>query len=149
MADLSDILDRLRPPRPPPPDATADILVMTLVGCVVGVAVVMAFRLLRGRRRPLRRAALASLAVSRTLSPPDRLAAQAQLLRDIAGALDPSARLLHGDEWLVRLDLLFSTKFFTDGAGQAFGDALYRPRAETPAEALDEELAHLLGRLDG
>lgn len=148
MADPSDVLDRLRPLRPPPSDGTIDILVMAFAGCVVAAALVMAFHLLRDRRRPLRRAALGSLAASRTLPPPDRLAAQAQLLREVAGALDPHARAMRGDAWLARLDAIFSTTFFREGPGRAFGDALYQPLADIPAEALDGALARLLERLE-
>lgn len=148
MADPSDVLDRLRPLRPPPSDGTTDILVMILAGCLVGMMMVMTFRSLRAGRRPLRGAALASLAASRALPSPDRLAAQAQLLRDVASTADPAARALRGDEWLARLDALFSTTFFSEGPGRTFGDALYRPDANAPAETLDDELARLLGRLE-
>jgi Domain of unknown function (DUF4381) len=148
MAAPSEVIDKLRPLRPPPPDGMSDILLMTIVGCVLAAALACALHWIRERRRPLRRVALASLTSSRTLPPDDRLAAQAQLLREIAGVLDHDARMLQGDAWLARLDALFSTKLFSDGPGRAFGKALYRPLANNPAEALDGELARLFARLD-
>ena len=148
MADPSDVLERLRPLRPPPPDDISTILMMAVAGCVAAIALTLALRFLRDRRRPLRRAALVSLAESRILPPPDRLAAQAQLLRFVAGARDQDARPLRGDAWLAHLDKVFATTFFSAGPGRAFGEALYRPRADDPAEALDQELTRLLEGLE-
>lgn len=147
MADPSELIGQLRPLRAPPPDGTAEILLMALAGCIVGAALTIAFLLWRARRRPLRRAALAALAASRALPAAERLAAQARLLRDIAAAFDGGARL-QGDAWLTRLDAIFATSTFTKGEGRAFGEALYRPLAHDPTEALDSVLAKLLARLD-
>jgi hypothetical protein len=143
MASPADVLDSLRPLRPPPPDGTSEILLMALAGAAGAAALMLAWRFLRERRRPLRRAALAALASSRSLPAPDRLAAQAQILRDVASALDHGARALRGDAWLARLDAIFATRFFTQGPGRIFGEALYRRRADEPAEALDRDLARL------
>jgi hypothetical protein len=38
MPEASSVVDKLRPLHPPVPDGTADILIMTLVGCVAGEA---------------------------------------------------------------------------------------------------------------
>jgi hypothetical protein len=148
MAAPSDVLEKLRPLRPPPMDGLSDIVLMGVAGCILAAALAFALHYFCERRHPLRRAALASLAASRSLSPEDRLAAQAKLLRDIAGALDATTPALRGDAWLARLDALFSTRLFSDGPGRVFGEALYRPRADDPADALDGELARLFGRLD-
>jgi hypothetical protein len=148
MAAPADVLGKLRPLRPPPADGLSDIVLMGLAGCVLAAVLAVALHRLREKRRPLRRAARASLAASRSLSPDDRLAAQAQLLREVAGALDDSARALQGEAWLTRLDALFSTRLFSEGPGRTFGEALYQPRVNDPAEAVDGELARLLGRLD-
>jgi hypothetical protein len=147
MAVPSDVLDRLRPLRPPPSDGSAEIVVMTLAGALLAAAILFAWRRLRDRRRPLRRGALAALARSRALPASDRLVAQAQLLREVAGAIDQDARALRGDAWLARLDALFSTRLFSEGAGRAYGEALYRPQPDPPAEALDHDLARLFERL--
>lgn len=147
MADPSELIGRLRPLRAPPPDGTAEILLMALAGCIAGAALTIAFLLWRARRRPLRRAALAALAAARVLPAAERLAAQARLLRDVAAAFDGGARL-HGDAWLARLDAIFATSTFTEGEGRAFGEALYRPLTHDPTEALDRALAKLLARLD-
>lgn len=148
MADTSDALEKLRPLRPPPADGVLDILIMAVAGCALAAALVLAIRFLHDRQRPLRRAAIASLAASRALPASDRLVAQATILREVAGAFDDGARTLRGEEWLARLDVLFSTRLFSDGPGRVFGDALYQPRTDNPAEALDGELARLFGRLE-
>jgi hypothetical protein len=59
-----------------------------------------------------------------------------------------SFRALHGEEWLARLDAIFATRFFRDGPGKIFGDALYQPHGDNPAETLDDALDRLLVRLD-
>jgi hypothetical protein len=147
MPDPGSVLDSLRPLHPPPSDGTAEILVMALAGCLAAATTALVLQRLRAGRRPLRRAALAALAASRRLPATDRLAAQARLLRDIAGALDSGSRALRGEDWLTHLDTIFATRFFSEGPGRAFGDALYRPRDDDPTEALDKELQRLLARL--
>jgi hypothetical protein len=147
MADPSELISQLRPLRAPPPDGSAEILSMALIGGIAGAALTVALLYWRARRRPLRRAALAALAASRDLPAAERLAAQAKLLRDVAAAFDGSARL-GGEPWLARLDTIFATTMFSEGEGRAFGEALYRPRADDPTEALDRSLTRLLARLD-
>lgn len=148
MGDPSSVVEKLRPLRPPAPDGTSEVLVMGLIGAVAAGAIVAAIRLWRNRRRPLRRAALAALAASRALPAPERLAAQARMLRDLAGALDDGARALRGDAWLARLDAIFATRLFSAGPGRAFGEALYQPRDDDPAAALDAEMERLLRKLE-
>lgn len=148
MADPSELLRQLRPLRAPPPDGAAEIFVMALIGCIAAAALTLAFLFWRARRRPLRRAALSALAAARALPAAERLAAQAQMLRDVVGALDGGVARLHGEAWLARLDATFATTLFSEGEGRAYGDALYRPRADDPSEALDRALRKLLARLD-
>ncbi|MGU3464994.1 DUF4381 family protein [Methylobacterium sp. C33D] len=110
----------------------------------------------RGRARAtLRRAALAELARSRGLDPEARLVAQARLLRRLDRSLDRSldrpgetraGTRAAGAAWAARLDGLFRTDFFTRGAGRVLADGLYR-RQDPDLDALDAELARLIGRL--
>lgn len=110
----------------------------------------------RGRARAtLRRAALAELARSRGLDPEARLVAQARLLRRLDRSLDRSldqsgeagtGTRATGPDWAARLDGLFRTAFFTRGAGRVLADGLYR-RQDPDLDALDAELARLIGRL--
>ncbi|OAI29685.1 hypothetical protein A1351_01065 [Methylosinus sp. R-45379] len=148
MADPSELLQQLRPLRAPPPDGTAEVLLMALVGCGAGALLTLAVLFWRARHRPLRRAALSALASARALPATERLAAQARMLRDLVGALDGGVAHLHGESWLTRLDAIFTTTLFSEGEGRAFGDALYRPRADDPSETLDRSLQKLLSRLD-
>lgn len=147
MDDSASLIERLRPLRPPASDGTTEILVMALIGCLFAAALTSALLHVLGRRRPLRRAALAALETSRALPAQERLAAQARLLRKVARAMDPDAVALRGEAWLARLDALFATRLFSDGLGRAFGDTLYQPHEDHPAQALDDELARLLTRL--
>ncbi|SFE35325.1 DUF4381 family protein [Methylobacterium sp. 13MFTsu3.1M2] len=111
-------------------------------------------RYARGRARAtLRRAALAELARSRGLNPEARLVAQARLLRRLDRTLDRSGEAgaglgtrAAGAAWAARLDGLFRTDFFTRGAGRVLADGLYR-RQDPDLDALDAELARLIGRL--
>ncbi|SEH67605.1 protein of unknown function [Methylobacterium sp. 275MFSha3.1] len=111
-------------------------------------------RYARGRARAtLRRAALAELARSRGLDPEARLVAQARLLRRLDRSLDRSGEAeagtgtrATGPDWAARLDGLFRTDFFTRGAGRVLADGLYR-RQDPDLDALDAELARLIGRL--
>jgi hypothetical protein len=61
--------------------------------------------------------------------------------------LDARAGQERGDDWLLSLDRAFSTQFFSQQAGQAFGDALYRPRADVDVDALDEALRRHFARI--
>jgi len=147
MADPAELLARLRPLRSPPTDGTAEALTMALIGALVGAGVAFGILFALRRRRPVRRAALAALEAARVLPGPERLVAQARLLRETAAKLDPAAAALSGEAWLARLDALLSTQLFSAGAGRACGDALYRPRGDDPSQMLDRELQRLFEKL--
>jgi hypothetical protein len=148
MPDPSTLVERLRPLRAPASDGTEEVLIATLIGCAAGLALAFAVFFRLAQRRPLRRAAIDALVASRALPAPERLAAQARILRRLASALDPPAAQLHGEEWLARLDAMFATTLFSEGPGRAFGDALYRPRDDDPTEALDRALERLLAKVE-
>jgi hypothetical protein len=98
-------------------------------------------------RATVRRAALAELARSRGLDPQARLLAQARLLRRVGRTLGGEAESRAvGADWAARLDELFRTDFFTQGAGRVLADGLYRRQAPD-LDALDAELGHLIGKL--
>ncbi|MBG0810545.1 DUF4381 family protein [Methylosinus sp. H3A] len=148
MAAPAELITQLRPLRAPPPDGTAEIALMALAGGVAAATLTLAILFWLRRRRPLRRAALSALTAARALPAAERLAAQAKMLRDVAGALDGGVVSLHGEPWLARLDVIFATTLFSKGEGRAYGDALYRQRADDPSETLDRALRKLLARLD-
>lgn len=149
MADVARMLELMHPLRePPPPSPVAPYLVMLAVGCIAAVAGLVLLVQARRRGADLRRSALAALAASRTLVPEDRLAAQAALLRRLARRLGgEAAGRRHGRPWLEGLDAMFGTPFFTQGEGQAYGDALYARRPAVDIEALDRSLAGLIAKL--
>jgi hypothetical protein len=123
----------------------AEIVAAAALGFLAALLVGLA-RYWRGRARAtVRRAALAELARSRGLDPESRLVAQARLLRRLGRTLDGDAART-GADWAARLDALFRTDFFTQGAGRVLADGLYRRQAPD-LEALDAELGRLIGRL--
>lgn len=106
-------------------------------------------RYLRVRARAtVRRAAMRDLAAARSLAPEARLVAQARLLRRVARTLrGAEAAAAQGTAWARTLDGLFSTTFFTAGAGAVLVDGLYRRREAADPAVLDAELGRLIGRI--
>ncbi|MDR3461200.1 MAG: DUF4381 family protein [Beijerinckiaceae bacterium] len=149
MAEPVASLDALHGLRAPPaPESIAPYVVMILAGFLVAALVLAAARVLLARRQRVARAALAELARSRALPPPERLAAQAKLLRRLARVLGPGAAARQRDAaWLSWLDGLFATSFFSTGEGRVFGSELYSPRANPDIESIDRTLAGLIARL--
>ena len=149
MVDVARLLETLHPMRePPPPQAITPALILTAIGCLAAAALFVAVWRARGRYAALRRAAEATLAASRRLAPAERLAAQAQLLRRLVRGLagEGEARK-QGRAWLESLDRVFATRFFTEGDGTAFGEALYRPQPSADIDALDHSLAALFAKV--
>ena len=144
---MADPLDALRPLHlPVTAEGTTVVLAMALAGLVLAL-LAGAWLLPRlARRHAVRRAALERLAQSRALPPPERIAAQAMLLRRLARTLGTDASA-QGEDWLAGLDALFATQFFTAGAGRALVDAPYRRVAAPEVAALDQALAQLFARL--
>jgi hypothetical protein len=124
-----------------------EILLALILGFAAALLVGLGRFLLVRRRASLRWAALAELAGSRGLDGPDRLLAQARLLRRLVRTLaGDEAAAAEGASWAARLDAVLRTDFFTRGAGRALVDGLYRRERADPA-ALDAELTRLIGRL--
>ena len=149
MADVGRLLETMHPMREPPaPEAITPYLILVSLGCIAALALLFAAWRVRHRGAALRAAAEASLAASRRLAPLDRLAAQANLLRRLVRGLggDEAARA-QGGAWLERLDHVFETSFFTQGAGAAYGEALYRRPRDLDVDALDRALLGFIARL--
>ena len=148
MAELAPSLDALRALHAPPaPESLAPYVFMVLTGFALAALTIAAARMLLTRRQQIRRAAEAELERTRALSPPERLAAQAKLLRRLAriDGTEAGARE-QGAAWLARLDQLFATSFFSQGEGRVFGADLYSPHVHPDIEALDGALAGLIAR---
>jgi hypothetical protein len=149
MVDAADALNGLRAIHAPANFSEAPVIAAAaLAGCLCALALMAWLRVRPLRWRAVRRSALAGLALSRSLDPGERLAAQAALLRRVVRATEGEApgRLRDGD-WLACLDRVFSTSFFTSGAGRAFGEALYRPSSDHDVAALDHALKKFLARI--
>ena len=137
---------------PPPPAPVAPFLLTLAVGVAVAAIGFVAWRLARRRRAGLRRSAEKALAGTRGLDPPERMLAQARLLRRVvrASAGEDAARA-QGEGWLTALDRTFATTFFTAGAGRAYADGLYRRdeagQGTESVQALDRSLADLISHL--
>ena len=149
MADAAHLLDGLRPLHIASgiDDATS-VVAMAFLGCAAALVCAFALGPRLIRRRALRRFALEELAATRALLEEARLVAQATLLRRIVAQLNAGAAQEQGETWLVRLDRAFSTRFFSQQAGQAFGDALYRPPADVDVDALDGALKRHFARIE-
>jgi hypothetical protein len=163
MADPIRPLEALRDIHMPAGgDAAVPVVAMILVGCALAVALSLGLWPMFRRWRAVRRSALGALALTRVLEPAERLAAQAVLLRRLVRTIDgDAAARLQGRAWLDHLDRQFATRFFTEGAGRAFGEALYRPLSGQDVDrdiidrgiidrdigALDASLARLIGRI--
>jgi hypothetical protein len=146
MADAAHLLDGLRPLHlESRMDLVIPVVAMASLGCAAALVCAFTFGPWLIRRRAIRRFAVEELAATRALSEDARLLAQAALLRRVVARLDGDARE-HGDAWLVRLDSAFSTQFFSQEGGQAFGGALYRP-VDFDVDALDEALQRLFSRI--
>lgn len=110
-----------------------------------------AFRLVRARMRDtIRRAALRELASANAREPGERRVAQARLLRRVvrtlSGDADAAAR---GSDWAAVLDRTFATRFFSEGAGRALVEGMYRRPTEPDTAAIDAELGRLFSRIKG
>ena len=149
MPDVAQLLQNLHPMRePPPPSPVAPFVAMLAAGIVLAAVGVVAWWQIRRRRAGLRRAAELALAATRDLSPPERLAAQARLLRRLVRArVGDGAARGEGEGWLATLDRAFATTFFTEGPGRAYADGLYRRGGDSDVDQLDRSLADLIGRL--
>jgi hypothetical protein len=148
MADAAHLLDGLRPLHlASGTDLATPVIAMASLGCAAALICAFIFGPWLIRRRALRRCALEELAAMRHLPEDARLVAQAALLRRVVAQLDGAIPRECGDAWLARLDSAFSTQFFTQQTGQAFGDALYRQPAKFDVDALDGALQRLFARI--
>jgi Domain of unknown function (DUF4381) len=112
------------------PFVTANVVLAMGVGMIAAFLIVRFARSWSFRVPGVREAALSALRATRELPLEDRLAAQAVILRRIARTIagESSARL-QGRPWLLELDRLFRTQYFTEGEGHRIGDDLYVPQA--------------------
>ena len=146
MADPVAALDALRPLHLPEV-AEGTAIMLAMAAGLVAALLAGAWLLPRlAARHAIRRAALDGLAATRALPPPERIAAQAMLLRRVARTLGADAAA-QGEIWLATLDRLFATPFFTAGAGRAIADAPYKPVAASEVAALDQGLQGLFAGL--
>ena len=149
MADPVPLLESLHPFRQPPVfEAITPVVVMMILGLLTGALCAGVAMLVMRRLRRVRRAAQIELALSRELSPVERLAAQALLLRRLVKTttIEDGARAC-GDVWLERLDRTFATTYFSQGEGRAFGNALYSPETRPDVEALDRTLSGFIAKV--
>jgi hypothetical protein len=97
-----------------------------ILGAMVLVAALLAWRMARQRRR---RAAILRLfdeTVARAGSPSQQIAAMSELLRRAARRKHPAADTLAGDDWLRLLDEGLSQPVFAAGAGALLRDGGFR-----------------------
>ena len=148
MAEAAAALELLRPMHAPAGLENAGILALMLVlGLVLGLGLAALLGPMLAPAPTLRRAALRELSRAATLAGSEKRTAQARLLRQIMRKLDGPGARAEGADWLARLDQVFATRFFTQGAGRCFGTALYERAGDQPGSEVDAMLAKLLAGL--
>lgn len=135
---------------PEPPPGLPDWLLIFITAAAAASAVLLVVSLF-GRGSPAIRATLAQLDRIDTRDNGAAIAHMATLLRRYAlarlkGPPASEAARLTGDAWLARLDQLTRSRFFTQGDGRVFGEALYARGPHPDAEGLKHDLARLLKR---
>lgn len=131
---------------PAAPAGLPDWLLLGVAALALVSALVLAAALWSARS-PERREIRAILHSIASLEGPQALAAMAALLRRLAlakGARD--AALLSGGAWLAHLDQIFATRFFSEGAGQVFGERLYSAAPGVDVHALANQLRPVILR---
>ena len=144
MAEAAAALDLLRPMHAPAGLENAGTLALMLA---LGLGLAALLWPMLSRRRALRREALREFFRAQALAGNEKRTAQARLLRQIVRRLDGNAPFAEGAQWLARLDRVFATRFFTQGAGRCFGVALYERAGGPPDGEVDAMLAKLLAGL--
>ncbi len=97
-----------------------------LLGAVVLVAALLAWRTARQRRRRAEILRLFDDAVDRAGTPSQQVAAMSELLRRAARRKDASADTLEGEAWLRFLDKGLAQPLFATGAGALLRDGGFR-----------------------
>ena len=144
MAEAAAALDLLRPMHAPAGLENVGAMALMLA---LGLGLAALLWPLLIRRGNLRREALREFFRAQTLAGNEKRTAQARLLRQIVRRLDGNAPFAEGPAWLARLDQVFATRFFTQGAGRCFGAALYERAGNQPDREIDAMLAKLLAGL--
>ena len=118
--DIGRVLEMMHPMREPPQPASLAPFAITLaIGCALTLVLLGLAIAARRRRADLRRAAVAELARTRALAPPERLAAQAALLRRLVRRVaGEAAARAQGPAWLERLDAVFADALLHAGGGR-------------------------------
>lgn len=128
--------------------ARAEIVSALALGFLAALLVGLARHLRHRRQRTVRRTALDELAAARGLGTDERLVAQARLLRRLTRTLrGDEAAASRGTRWAAELDALLRTDFFTAGTGRVFVEGLYARRVPKNLDAIDAELARLIGQM--
>lgn len=146
--DHASLIGKLRDIHPPLTDDMSILIFMTFLGGIFGVGFAYMTTMFKIGSQSIPTKALQQLNVSRNLSPSDRIAIQARILRDIAIAFDPGSAFLVGEEWLCKLDNIFRTNYFTVDSGRIFGEELYKPGYSPAVDKIDADLSFLIKRLD-
>ena len=143
--DHAEIIERLRDIHPPSMQSFYALILMSVLGCASAIFFFKLLFYFNASYYPLRHAALINLKKSRLMAPPERLATQSRLLRDLVYSIDAKLSFLHGDLWLEQLDRVFMTHYFTDGLGRIYGEDLYQKADHIAVDVLDRELEKILG----
>ena len=130
MSDPAELLLQLRDIHQPPAPADSSGVFLAFVILGILLLLIVFASLIYWRRQALNRSVRAELQQLKALSASNSSLA----LHQLAVILRRMMHHIHGDtinqlendRWLQKLDSTFNTRFFTQGQGVVFGEALYR-----------------------
>lgn len=146
MSSNENLLSQLRDIRvPAAPEASPISLLVVITGVLALVLLILLIAILwRNHRKSWLKQNLAELqqfkcrleSIDQTGQPEEELSSLAQLLRRYVARLQPADQRyiisgLNGRKWQEFLNTTFATRFFTEGEGRLFGNALYTGEIQT------------------
>lgn len=149
MADTPDPLNALQDIRLPSIQASSlmeQIAVALFAGITVAVIIQLLLAFKNNQRAESQEMTLiAAVKESEQLPDDERLAAQASAMRRYVNLVrgDAAARK-QGEDWLAELDEVFTTEFFSKGAGRILLDGIYSRQQAFKTAGLGAALCELM-----
>jgi len=142
MNKREQILEQLRDVQLPPAPEGTSVWLIALNLLLLLLVLLGLYRRSRRSRDRWRRDALFQVRQARSMAPATAILALAKLLRQIL-LYRQQDKPCEGRSWLLHLDAVFDTRWFSEADGQVFGDALYQP-----TDMDDDELQDVCTQLE-
>lgn len=151
MADTPDPLNALQDIRLPSIQASSlmEQMAMPLFAGVTVAAIILILLAFRSRQKAesLEKIFIAAVKASERLPDDERLAAQASAMRRHVNLVrGDAAAHKQGEDWLAELDEVFTTEFFSKGAGRVLLDGIYSKQEAFKTAGLGAVLCELMSR---